>query len=154
MIDELRARKLLFVLGANAGVMIVLLEIISPGKVATLEQQFGEGTDEQDLLEPLDVLTPSMLQHGHEMEQAVVNKSAATLHQEVTWLSKQIFMWPGVRVKEQEGGCERQQRGTIFGQLLLDGKWLPTESEAVHPSINMESLLRHPAMRDWRKNDS
>jgi hypothetical protein len=92
MIDELRARKLLFVLGANARVMIVLPEVISPGKVATLAQQFGEGTDEQDLLELLDVLTPSMLQYGHEMEQAVVNKSAAALNQEVT--RRRVYLNP------------------------------------------------------------
>ena len=98
MIHELGVRNLLFVLKANTGVMIVLPEVIYPGKVATLEQQFGEGIGAEDLLDSLDTLTPSMLQHGHEMEQAVARKSAEALHQEVTQLLKEIFVWPGVQV--------------------------------------------------------
>ena len=62
--------------------------------MATLEQQFGEGTGVEDLLDSLDTLMPSMLQHGLEMEQAVARKSALTLHQEVTQLLKGIFVWP------------------------------------------------------------
>jgi len=95
MIHELGVRNLLFVLKANTGVMIVLPEAIYPGKVATLKQQFGEGTGAEDLLDSLDTLTPSMLQHGLEMEQAVARKSAGALHQEVTQLLKKIFVWTG-----------------------------------------------------------
>ena len=64
--------------------------------MATLEQQFGEGTGA--MLDGssgfLGHPAPSMLQHGLEMEQAVARKSALTLHQEVTQLLKGIFVWP------------------------------------------------------------
>ena len=57
---------------------------------------------------------------------------------------------PGVLVQEPESGCKGPQGEKLFGQLLIDGKWLPTKPEAVHSSINMETLARHPAMKDWR----
>jgi hypothetical protein len=130
--------------------MIVLPEVIYPGKVATLEQQFGEGTGAEDFLDSLDILTQLMLQHGLEMEQAVARKSAGSLHQEVTQLLKKIFVWSGVQVQVPESGCTGPQEEKLFGQLLIDDKWLPTKPEAVHPSIKMETLAHHPAMRDWR----
>jgi hypothetical protein len=150
MINKLWVRNLLFVLEANTGVMIVLPEVISPGRVATVEQQFGEGTGAMDLLDSLDTLAPSMLQHGLEMEQAVARKSALALHQEVTQLLKGIFVWPGVQVQEPESGCKGPQGEKLLWQLLIDGKWLLTKPKAVHSSINMETLARHPAMKDWR----
>jgi len=84
------------------------------------------------------------------MEQAVARKSALAMHQEVTQLIKGIFVWTGVQVQEPESGCKVPQGGKLFGQLLIDGKWLCTNPEAVHWSINMETLTRHPAMKDWR----
>jgi hypothetical protein len=127
--------------------MIVLPEAIYPGKVATLEQQFGEGTGAEDLLDSLDILTPSMLQHGLEMEQAVARKSAEALHQEVTQLLKGIFVWAGVQAQEPESVCKGPQGEKLFGQLLIEGKWLPTEPAAVDPSIKMEALAHHITRR-------
>jgi hypothetical protein len=56
MTHELGVRNLPFVLEPNTGarVMIVLQEVISPGRVATSEQQFGEGTGAEDLLDSLE----------------------------------------------------------------------------------------------------
>ena len=53
-------------------------------------------------------------------------------------------------MQEPESGCKGPQGEKLFGQLLIDGKWLPTKPEAVHSSINMETLVRHPAMKDGR----
>jgi hypothetical protein len=150
MLHELGVRNLLFVLKANTGVMIVLPEVIFPGRVATLEQQFGEGTATEDFLDSLDTITPLMLQHGLEMEQAVARKSAGALHQAVTQLLKGVFVLSGVQVQVPESGCKGPQAERLFGQFLIDGRWLPTKPEIVHPSIKMETLAHHPAMRDWR----
>jgi hypothetical protein len=150
MLHELGVRNLLFVLKANTGVMIVLPEVIFPGRVATLEQQFGEGTATEDFLDSLDTITPLMLQHGLEMEQAVARKSAGALHQAVTQLLKGVFVLSGVQVQVPESGCKGPQAEKLFGQFLIDGRWLPTKPEIVHPSIKMETLAHHPAMRDWR----
>jgi hypothetical protein len=38
------------------------------------------------------------------MEQTVAGKSAVALHQEVIRLLRGIFVWPGVKVQEPEGG--------------------------------------------------
>jgi hypothetical protein len=130
--------------------MIVLPEVIYPGQVATLEQQFGEGTGTEDFLDSLDTLTPSMLQDGLVMELEVARRSALALHHEVTQLRQKVFVWAGVQVQEPESGCNGPQGEKIFEQLLMDGKWLPTKPAAVHPSIKMEALARHPAMKDWR----
>ena len=116
-INEIRVRNLLFILEANTRVMIVLQEVISPGKVATLEQQFTEGTGEMDLLDSLDMdtLSTSMLQHGLEMEQAVAGKSGVAMHQEVLLLLRGIFVWPRVQVQEQESGYKGPQGEKLFG---------------------------------------
>lgn len=150
MIHELQTRNRLVVLEATTGAMIVLPEVISPRQVISFEQQFGDGTDRADLLDCLNTLTPSMLTNGLEMEQAVARKSAAALQQDVTELLKKTFVWTGVRVQEPKSSCQELQGEKPFGQRLMDGKWLPVTPEAVHASINMDNLARHPAMKDWR----
>ena len=49
--------------------MIVPPQMVSQGKSATLEQQFGASGDDLTFLENLDVLRPSMFLHGKIMEQ-------------------------------------------------------------------------------------
>jgi hypothetical protein len=150
MITTLNKRNLLAVLEAKAGFMIVLPQMVSQGKEATLEQQFGASGDDLTFLENLEVLLPSMFLHGNTKELLVNDKSVTTLYAAVTKLCKQIFVLPGVQVLAQEGMYDESQGEKLFGQNVLDGRLLPTKPENVHTSIHINSLGSHPAIRDWR----
>jgi hypothetical protein len=55
-----------------------------------------------------------------------------------------------VRTIKEGSSSPKHHCGSQQKLCLVPSLGLPTESEAVHPSINMETLVRHPAMRDWR----
>ena len=66
-----------------------------------MEQQFGASGDDLTFLEHLDVLRPSMLLHGKNIEQLVGDRSATTLYAAVTQLCQTVFVLPGVQVLAQ-----------------------------------------------------
>jgi hypothetical protein len=119
MIKTFKERNLLAVLEAQAGLMIVPPQMVSQGKSATLEQQFGASGDNLTFLENIDVLRPSMFLHGKIMEQLVNDKSVTTLYAAVTKQCQKIFVLPGVQVLAQGDMCGESQGEKVFGKNVL-----------------------------------
>ena len=150
MLKQLAGRNLLAVVEAQAGFMIVPPQMVSQGQAATLKQQFGASGDDLTFLEHLDVLRPSMLLHGKDIEQLVGDRSATTLYAAVTQLCQTVFVLPGVQVLAQGDMGGESQGEKVFSNNVLEGRLLPTKAETVHTSIHINSLGSHPAIREWK----
>jgi hypothetical protein len=157
MVARLADARRLIVVPVTEGYLVVTPEVTAPAsepgaraRIATLEQQFGEGVHEGEFLSGCENAWPSLTSDSRSIEASVRILSTKTLNSAVQGLLQGPFVWKGVRVTAPEGGADAYQDGATFTQQLMKLQWGPVNAPEVEQDIDMQQIVKHPGGRDMR----